>query len=96
VNHDPRRQGAWKDITIPAPTLTVLQSTVVPSPLTAGAGTGAEPNFVGVAYGTGAPTFSAPNGTLYSRKDGVHGSTTLLYVNTSGANTIGTTWTALE
>lgn len=38
--------------------------------------------------GTGAPTFSAPLGSLYLRKDG--GALTTLYVNTSGS----TTWTA--
>lgn len=38
--------------------------------------------------GTGAPTFTAPKGTLYSNITGSSGSTRL-YVNTDGA----TTWT---
>jgi len=45
------------------------------------------------AYGgSGAPTFSAPNGSTYMRYDG--GAGTRFYVNTSGASTSGTTWTA--
>jgi hypothetical protein len=96
VKSDPRRRGAWENKTIPPPMITVIQGTTVPSPLTAGAGTGAAPNFVGVAFGATAPTFKALNGSLYARFDGTHGGTTVLYVNTSGANTTGATWTALE
>ncbi len=52
---------------------------------------------LGTAYvcgGTGAPSFSAPNGSLFVRYDGASGST--LYTNTSGASTSGTTWTAIS
>lgn len=91
----PARRGAWQTNTPQQPTVAIVSPTTVPSGLTAGAGTGAAPNFVGVAFGVGAPTFRAPNSTLYCRFDGVHGSTTALYINTSGANTIGTTWTAI-
>ena len=50
----------------------------------------------GFYSGTGAPTFSAPNGSEYSRYDGTYGvagTGSLHYVNTSGASTSGTTWT---
>lgn len=43
--------------------------------------------------GTGAPAFSAPNGSVYLRYDGTPG-TNIFYLNTSGTSTIGTTWTA--
>lgn len=43
---------------------------------------------VGIFAGTGAPSFTAPKGSLYSRKDG-SSTSTRLYVNTDG----GTTWT---
>lgn len=91
----PSRRGSWANNTPQQPTVAIVQPTTVPSGLTAGAGTGAAPNFIGVAFGVGAPTFRAPNGSLYSRFDGTTGATTILYVNTSGANTIGTTWTAV-
>jgi hypothetical protein len=93
--NQPARRGSWATNTPQQPTVAIVQSTTVPSGLSVGAGTGAAPNFVGVAFGVGAPTFRAPNGTLYARFDGTAGGTTLLYVNTSGASTIGTTWTAL-
>jgi hypothetical protein len=93
---NPSRQGKWQTNTPQQPTVAILQPTVAPSPLVAGAGTGAAPNFTGVAFGVGAPTFRAANGTLYARFDGTHGAVTLLYINTSGANTIGTTWTAID
>jgi hypothetical protein len=89
------RRGAWQSNTPQQPTVAVVQNTSVPSALSAGAGTGAAPNFVGVGFGTGAPTYRAPNGSLYCRFDGTHGGTTALYINTSGASTIGTTWTAI-
>jgi hypothetical protein len=72
-----------------------VQSVNAPSALAVGAGTGAAPNFYAPGIGVGAPTYRAPNGSLYSRFDGTSGATTILYVNTSGANTIGTTWTAV-
>ncbi|MDB5042159.1 MAG: hypothetical protein JWN27_2885 [Candidatus Eremiobacteraeota bacterium] len=43
--------------------------------------------------GTGVPTFSAMNSSVYLRIDGTTGSR--WYANTSGASTTGTTWTAL-
>jgi hypothetical protein len=91
----PRSHGAWERVTAQQPTVAIMQPVTVPSTLTAGAGTGTAPNFVGIGFGVGAPTYRAPNGSLYSRFDGTHGATTVLYINTSGANTIGTTWTAI-
>jgi hypothetical protein len=44
--------------------------------------------------GTGAPTLSAANGSMYMRYDG--GTGARVYVNTSGASSSGTTWTALS
>jgi len=44
--------------------------------------------------GTGAPVQNAPNGSLYLRYDGPTAST-VLYMNTSGASTSGTTWSAV-
>jgi hypothetical protein len=85
----------WQRPTAQQPTVAVTQPVATPTTSTAGAGTGAAPNFVSVGFGVGAPTFRAPNGTLYIRFDGTHGGTTLLYINTSGASTIGTTWTAI-
>lgn len=41
-----------------------------------------------IVAGTGAPTFAAPQGTLYIRMDG-SSTSTRLYVNTNGS----TTWT---
>ena len=55
------------------------------------AGSGTSVGTAAFCSGSGAPTFAAPNGTLYTRYD----STTVLYVNTSGASTTGTTWTAI-
>ena len=46
----------------------------------------------GFYSGTGVPSFSAPNASVYLRYDGTTGSR--LYVNTSGASSSGTTWTA--
>jgi hypothetical protein len=45
---------------------------------------------VGFAAGTGAPSYSAPKGSLYIRTDG-SSSTTRLYVNSDGA----TSWVAV-
>jgi hypothetical protein len=89
------RRGNWQTATPQQPTVAILQPTAIPSTATTAAGTGAAPSYVGVAFGVGAPTFSAMNGTMYIRRDGTAGATTLLYVNTSGANTIGTTWTGV-
>jgi hypothetical protein len=47
----------------------------------------------GYFSGSGAPSFSAPNGSLYIRYDGDVGSR--LYVNGSGPSTSGTTWNAV-
>jgi hypothetical protein len=43
--------------------------------------------------GTGAPTLSAPSGSIYLRYDGSTGAR--FYANTSTASSSGTTWTAL-
>ena len=65
-------------------------TTVNSLPVKVGQGSpGAVPGFY---VGVGAPTFSAANGSIYVRYDGTTGGT-LLYVNTSGASTSGTTWT---
>jgi len=45
---------------------------------------------VGFSAGTGAPTYTAPKGSLYVRTDG-SSSSTRLYINTDGA----TTWTSI-
>ena len=45
---------------------------------------------MGLYWGSGAPTVSAPQGSLYLRTDGT--STTRAYINTNGA----TTWTAIN
>jgi hypothetical protein len=50
-------------------------------------GTGAD-GVVGIFFGSGAPTISAPRGSLYLRTDG-SSTSTRLYVNTTGS----TTWT---
>lgn len=58
--------------------------------------TAAAPNTSpGFFTGTGAPSFNAMNGSQYMRLDGTHGGVTLLYLNTSGASTAGTSWTAI-
>lgn len=88
----PSRRGPWQTNTPQQPTVAVVQATAVPSGLTAGAGTGAAPNFVGLGFGVGVPTYRAPNGSLYMRFDGTSGASTLLYINNSGASTIGTSW----
>jgi hypothetical protein len=44
--------------------------------------------------GTGVPSFSATNGSLFLRYDGATAST-VFYVNTSGASSSGTTWSAV-
>lgn len=49
---------------------------------------------VGVFTGTGAPTFSAMNGSIYVNSAATT-TTTRIYVNNSGAGTAGTTWTNL-
>lgn len=49
---------------------------------------------VGVFTGTGAPTFSAMNGSIYVNSAATT-TTTRIYVNNSGSGTAGTTWTNL-
>lgn len=49
---------------------------------------------VGLYTGTGAPSFSAMNGSIYTDSNATT-TTTRIYVNKSGAGTAGTTWTAL-
>lgn len=90
------KQPIWQQVTPQQPTIAVAQPVAIATTTTAGAGTGAAPNFVSIGFGVGAPTFRAPNGTLYARFDGTHSGTTLLYINTSGASTFGTSWTAID
>ncbi len=62
----------------------------------AGASTGIQVGTVagmGIYWGTGTPSFSAPTGSLYLNYAGAT-STTRMWVNNSGASTTGTTWTA--
>ena len=47
----------------------------------------------GFYCGVGVPTLSAANGSIYVRFDGATGGS-MWYANTSGASTVGTTWTA--
>lgn len=49
---------------------------------------------VGLYTGTGTPTFSAMNGSIYVDSNATT-TTTRIYVNKSGAGTAGTTWTNL-
>lgn len=49
---------------------------------------------VGLFTGTGTPTFSAMNGSIYVDSNATT-TTTRIYVNKSGAGTAGTTWTNL-
>ena len=49
---------------------------------------------VGLYTGTGAPSFSAMNGSIYTDSEATT-TTTRIYVNKSGAHTAGTTWTNL-
>lgn len=88
-----RRAPPWQTPTPQQPTVAIMQPVVIPGAAQTAAGTGAAPAVIGGYFGTGAPTIAAPNGALYSRFDGAGGSR--IYVNTSGANTIGTTWTAI-
>jgi hypothetical protein len=71
-----------------------MQSTTTTAPGATTPGTGSAPAVASLYWGIGVPTFSAPNGSLYARFDGPAASTTL-YVNTSGASTTGTTWSAV-
>lgn len=68
-------------------TLASQTGTVAGGALAFQAGSKSSPS-VGVYYGSGAPTVSAPQGSLYLRTDG-SSTSTRLYVNTTGA----TTWT---
>jgi hypothetical protein len=69
----------------------ILSGTAIPAGGTTGAGYKlSSTNNFGIFFGSGAPTLSAAQGSLYLRSDG---STTnnRMYVNTNGA----TTWTAV-
>jgi len=83
----------WQNNTPQAPTVAVLQPVTTTATGATTPGTGSAPSVASVYWGVGAPTFSAPNGSLYLRYDG--GAGTTLYVNTSGASTSGTTWTGV-
>jgi hypothetical protein len=70
---------------------TILSSTAVPAGGTAGAGYKfSSVANLGVFFGSGAPTLSAAQGSLYLRTDG-SSTSTRMYVNTNGS----TTWTAV-
>jgi hypothetical protein len=68
---------------------TILDGTAIPAGGTAGSGykVSSTANF-GIFFGSGAPTLSAAQGSLYLRSDG-SSTSTRLYVNTNGS----TTWT---
>lgn len=68
---------------------TILDGTAIPAGGTAGSGYkfSSTANF-GIFFGSGAPTLSAAQGSLYLRSDG-SSTSTRLYVNTNGS----TTWT---
>lgn len=70
---------------------TVHSATAIPAGGTAGAGylLSSTANF-GIFFGSGAPTLSAAQGSLYLRSDG-SSTSTRMYVNTNGS----TTWTAV-
>lgn len=71
--------------------LNILPVTATPAGGTAGSGIqfGSTTNF-GIFFGSGAPTLSAAQGSLYIRSDG-SATNNRAYINTDG----GTTWTAL-
>lgn len=74
-------------------TPTILSGTAIPAGGTAGAGYkfSTTANF-GVFFGSGAPTLTAAQGSLYLRSDGSSTSTRMYVNNSSGS---GTTWTAV-
>ena len=70
---------------------TILSGTAVPAGGTAGAGYKFSSTAnLGVFFGSGVPTLSAAQGSLYLRTDG-SSTSTRMYINTNGA----TTWTAV-
>jgi hypothetical protein len=70
---------------------TILSGTVVPAGGTAGAGYKFSSTAnLGIFFGSGVPTLSAAQGSLYLRTDG-SSTSTRMYINTNGA----TTWTAV-
>ena len=74
-----------------AGTAAILSGTAVPAGGTAGAGYKfSSTAYLGVFFGSGAPTLSAAQGSLYLRTDGTT-TNNRMYVNTNGA----TTWTAV-
>jgi hypothetical protein len=69
--------------------MTILNATAVPAGGTAGSGYKfSSTSNLGVFFGSGAPTLSAAQGSLYMRTDG-SSTSTRLYVNTNGT----TGWT---
>jgi hypothetical protein len=75
--------------------LSLVNSVNPTTPTPAGGGAGAVLLFgttsgFGIYFGSGAPTVSAAQGSLYLRSDGSSGSTRM-YVNSSSGS--GTTWT---
>lgn len=68
--------------TILADSVTTTTAPTVPS-ITLGSSTGPT-----ITFGTGAPTASAPQGSVYIRTDG-SSTSTRMYINTTGS----TTWT---
>jgi hypothetical protein len=74
--------------------LSLLNTTSVPAGGTAGAGLNlSSTTNLGVYFGSGAPTLSAAQGSLYLRTDGAS-NVTRMYVNNSSGS--GTTWTAVN
>jgi hypothetical protein len=72
-----------------AGTAAILSGTAIPAGGTAGAGYKMSSTAnLGIFFGSGAPTLSAAQGSLYLRTDG-SSTTTRMYINTNGA----TTWT---
>lgn len=77
--------GAWSQ----TGATTILSGTAVPAGGTAGSGYKlSSTSNLGLFFGSGAPTLSAAQGSLYIRTDG-SSTSTRLYVNTTGS----TTWT---
>lgn len=71
-------------------TVTALNATATTSGGASAAGLAMGTDLLGVYFGTGAPTISAPQGSLYLNKAG-NSTSTRLYVNSSGS----TTWVAV-
>lgn len=71
-------------------TVTALNATATTSGGAAAAGLAMGTDLLGIYFGTGAPTISAPQGSIYLNKAG-NSTSTRLYVNSNGS----TTWVAV-